>query len=561
MLSWPPNYTHLFQERQRRFVATFRDPVLQLGAKTFYKDKPVDFIRDWGITYDPRNIPKQLPTTIPFELFPRQVELIEFLSDCLFSRENGLVEKARDFGATWCCVGFSVWLWLFHEGSSVGWGSRKEQYVDKLGDPDSIFEKIRMFIDALPPWFKPGGFFMNKHSSYMKMVNPENGATITGEAGDNIGRGGRSLIYFKDESSHYERPEKIEAALGDNTDVQIDISSVNGTGNVFHRRRFSGSVWRKDREIRSGQTRVFIMDWKDHPGKSDEWYNTRREKAEREGLLHIFKQEVDRDYTSAVEGLLIPGEWVKAARDAHLKIKGMEKVGAHFAGFDPYDEGLDSHALVARRGPIMTLAKMWYKGDTGQAARKVINLCREHKITHLQYDGVGVGAGVKTETNRLNTLKALPRNLKIVAWRGDAAVLNPNKRLFPEDPSSVKLKDFYKNLKAQGWWELRLRFERTFKAVTQGEIYDPEELISLPSVLEYLSDLENELSQPTYTHDSAGRIIINKKPAGTKSPNLADGAVMAYWPIIKIHPQQTSTVGAPAGIKNTRNLNPDSEAA
>jgi hypothetical protein len=29
-------------------------------------------------------------------------------------------------------------------------------------------------------------------------VNPETGATITGDVSDNIGRGGRSLCYFKD---------------------------------------------------------------------------------------------------------------------------------------------------------------------------------------------------------------------------------------------------------------------------------------------------------------------------------------------------------------------------
>jgi hypothetical protein len=60
-------------------------------------------------------------------------------------------------------------------------------------------------------------------------------STATGEAGDNIGRGGRTLGYFKDESAHYEHRDLIEAALGDNTNVQIDISSVNGLGNVFHR--------------------------------------------------------------------------------------------------------------------------------------------------------------------------------------------------------------------------------------------------------------------------------------------------------------------------------------
>ena len=38
---------------------------------------------------------------------------------------------------------FATWLWLFHAGSTVGFGSRKEILVDRAGDMQSIFEKIR----------------------------------------------------------------------------------------------------------------------------------------------------------------------------------------------------------------------------------------------------------------------------------------------------------------------------------------------------------------------------------------------------------------------------------
>src|SRR5690606_18584010 len=134
-----------------------------------------------------------------------------------------------------------------------------------------------------------------------KLANNDNGATITGESGDNIGRGGRKSRYFKDESAHYERPELIEAALGDNTDVQIDISSVNGLGNVFHRRREAGVLWEPGAKIEPGMTRVFIFDWRDHPEKTQEWYDRRKARAEREGMQHIFAQEVDRNYSAAVQ--------------------------------------------------------------------------------------------------------------------------------------------------------------------------------------------------------------------------------------------------------------------
>jgi hypothetical protein len=45
---------------------------------------------------------------------------------------GGLVEKSRDMGATWLAVSFSVWLFLFVPGATVGWGSRKEALVDRI---------------------------------------------------------------------------------------------------------------------------------------------------------------------------------------------------------------------------------------------------------------------------------------------------------------------------------------------------------------------------------------------------------------------------------------------
>ncbi len=40
-----------------------------------------------------------------------------------------------------------------------------------------------------------------------------------------------------------------------------------------------------------------------------------------------------------------------------------------------------------------------------------------------------------------------------------------------------------------------------------------------------------ELSQPTYSVNGVGKIVVDKKPDGTKSPNLADSAMIAFAPI------------------------------
>ncbi len=544
---WPPNYVDIYNKRAKILSELRKNPDLVKGALSYYEDPNnwVQFIQDWMITYDPRNSKsKTIPVLLPFILFDRQKEFINYLLETWRDGEHGLVEKSRDMGATWLCCAISICSWLFSPGTSVGWGSRKEQLVDKIGDPDSIFEKLRMLIRYLPKEFMPIGFNDKQHSSYMKLINPDNGSTITGEAGDNIGRGGRKSIYFKDESAHYERPEKIEAALADNTDVQIDISSVNGTANVFARRRKAGEVWDSKSKIEEGTTRVFIFDWREHPNKSQKWYDKRRKKAEEEGLLHIFAQEVDRDYSAAVEGVLIPAIWVQSAVDLHKRYPELlDKMqsGLQFSALDVADEGGDLNAQAGRKGIILNFLESWAQGDTGQTANKSIVNCKLMNANSFDYDSIGVGAGVKAETNRLIREKKISiSNLPINPWNAAGEVQKPKERSIPGDKRSPTNKDLFANLKAQAWWSLRRRFERTHAYITKGTEYPIEDMICIPSELHNYNKLIQELSQPTYGQNSSGKIIINKKPDGSRSPNLADSVNMVYFPF----KGKTKTAGA-----------------
>ncbi len=528
MSNWPPNYVEVFIERERRINLLRENTSLVVGAKEYYKDKPAEFIKDWCVTYDPRKSGTECPALMPFCTFPKQDELISFLYANINDKESGLIEKCRDMGATWICCAFSVWLWLFWDGSSVGWGSRKELLVDKIGDPDSIFEKIRMVIRYLPDFFMPNGFCEKEHLAYMKCINPENGSTITGEAGDNIGRGGRKLIYFKDESAHYTRPDLIEAALGDNTNTQIDISSVNGTANVFYRKRSAGVEWREGCRVPKNRTRIFIMDWRDHPDKTEEWYEGRKEKFENEGLSHVFAQEVDRDYAASVVGAVISPKWIRACIDAHLKL-GIEQSGPVIASLDVADDGADKNAFFARQGCFPVLAEAWGYGDTTETAQRGITLAKQVGAKDVQYDCIGVGAGVRGETNRVKESSGI----NFVAWDAGATPLNPTKKVCgaEKDPTAMTNRDFFENLKSQAWWDLRSRAEKTYKMIEGIAEYPLDELLVIPSDLPCRHELEKELCQPTVTYSKAGKLMINKKPNGTASPNIGDSCAMAYFPV------------------------------
>jgi hypothetical protein len=493
-------FTEEFARRAASYAAIKGDPVAIAVLKSHYKNNPYDFISDWGTTYDPRNAARDdRPTLMPFIPYEYQKDFIEWLHSCMKDQADGLVEKARDMGATVTCVAFSVWAWLFVPGASVGWGSRKEALVDRLGDPDSIFQKIRDFIKFLPSFLLPDGLNSREHLTFMKCINPENNNTITGEAGDNIGRGGRKLIYFKDESAHYERAELIEAALGDNTNVQIDISSVNGTGNLFYKKRHSGRV------------RVFVMDWRDHPDKDQEWYEKRRDTAEAQGIGHIFAQEVDRDYAAAVEGVFIPSKWVKAA--INLKIPD---TGQGVVGFDVADEeGVDTNAACVMKGPVVKSVTEWNGVDVSASTHRTATICNDNNINLCGYDSIGVGAGVRGPAKSHSGITFTPINVgskKLPGTWRDTGRRNA---------------DMFVNLKAKLMWALREKFHRTWKHVNKIEQYEPHELISIPNDHE----LVNEISQPLIEYDEVGRIKVESKKKmkarGIKSPNRLDSLVLA----------------------------------
>lgn len=530
---WPPDYLQVKRERATRLRILHQDPRAMAGAIAFYRTHPTEFIEDWCETFDPRNAGTGRPTTMPFIMFPRQREFIEFLHQCYSNNAHALIEKSRDMGATWLCVSFTVWLFLFQKGANVGWGSRDGAQVDKLGDMSSIFEKVRFQLRSVPRCFWPPGLSEDTMNS-MKIYVP-GGNTITGECGDNVGRGGRTRIYFKDESAHYEHPESIEASLGDNTRVQIDISSVNGLGNVFHRKREAGADW-DGGEIVKNRTNVFIMDWRDHPDKTQEWYDGRLQKATEEGLLHVHYQEVDRNYSASVEGVVIPAEWVRSAIDAHVKLGWeLSDVDPCYAGLDVADGGGDRNALAIRELTILRSVSQWGERDTGKTTRRALDdvsaYARKKRRARVQYDSIGVGAGVKAEANRLKDEDQFPKHVSIISWNAGSNPLHPDARVVVDDDESPLNKEFYGNLKAQGWWQLRLRFERTHRAVNDGVQFDPIDMISLPSDLPLLRTLEKELSQPTASKNSRMKLIIDKQPEGTRSPNLADAVMMCYWPV------------------------------
>ncbi len=482
----------------------------------YYRDHPAQMIMDWGCTHDPRNVGTGLPALMPFILFEKQIEWVDWIVARWRAGEPGITEKSRDMGISWLAVSLSCVLNITRHDMVIGFGSRKEEYVDKIGAPKTLFHKARMFMRLLPPEFR-AGYRGEKDSPYMRIMFPNTGGVITGEAGDNIGRGDRTAIYFVDESAHLERPQLVDASLSATTNCRQDVSSVAGMGNPFAEKRHSGKI------------QVFTFHWHDDPRKNAEWYA----KQVRELPAVVVAQEIDINYAASLEGIMIPAEWVTAAVDAHVKL-GITPTGIKRGALDVADEGKDLNAWLGRHGILAEYLEEWsgIASNTYKTAERAVGLCAFNRYWEMLYDADGIGSAVRGDGEKINEERAAQGQaaIEIAAYRGSGAVFDPDGEMVKDRQN----KDFFQNFKAQSWWALRIRFERTYMAVVHGATYDPDELISLSSTLPLLSKLMRELSQATYKKQTSGKILVDKAPDGTKSPNLADACVIAYAPGVNL---------------------------
>jgi hypothetical protein len=502
-MTYNPDYKQIITSRISRIekIRADKSGKLLAGSIIHYRNNYADFICDWMSTYDPRQNLKN----IPFILFPKQKEYIEWLTLKYKNKEDGLVEKSRDMGATCLNMAWALCLWLFEKDSKVSFGSRKEDLVDQIGDPDSIFEKGRAMLRTLPREYLPYGYSEKRDATFCKIINRENGSTITGESGDNIGRGGRSGIYFKDESAFYERPERIEAALSQNSDVKIDVSTPNGNGNPFYKKRMGGKI------------DVFIFDWRDDPRKNEAWYQKQKDALE----PWILAQEVDRDYNASIEGICIPAKYVRAAINLDITPSG-----AKVAGLDVADEGGDANAYISRHGSVVQKIKDWKEGNTTYTARKAESYADLAGVSIVNFDSIGVGAGVKAEFSEIKKKKeedGQKMNVNAIGVNSGSAYL-PGQ--WAEKKSNV---DMFLNIRALMWWTLRRRFSRTYEHVNGIKEHSPDDMISIPNH----SELIAELSRPLRFFTNNGKIQIESKKEmkkrGVPSPNLADALCLAFY--------------------------------
>ena len=242
------------------------------------------------------------------------------------------------------------------------------------------------------------------------------------------------------------------------------------------------------------------------------------------------------EYENIGAKVVIPSAWVQSsfglAEDLGLEVTGKRYAGLDVAGGE---EGGDENALAIRHGFQLESVDTWNGLDTSLTTNKAAMTCKRANVPECFYDSVSIGEGVTGEWAAMGRRNDQPEGVVLLPWNGGGSVLNPDEPIEPDNKQSPLNKDQYQNLKAQGWFALRKRFENAHKA-RLGKPFDAEMLISIPKDIEGREQIEIELTQPQHKTSGTGKTMVDKQPDDAPSPNVADAIMQAYWPVIEEKP-------------------------
>lgn len=241
-------------------------------------------------TYDPR----KRPSGIPFILYHFQEEGLKEILGCMGlvgnrKPEDLFVEKSRDMGVSWLILAAFMWTWDYVPGQTMMLMSRKEDLVDKPGDPDALFWKLDYLLEQTPEPLRARFIRSRLHIENLYTRSIIDGASTTADTG----RGGRRSAALLDEFAAVENGDEVLSATADNTPCRIFASTPKGTANAQYKLKCNPEI------------KKLSFHWILHPEKSQglyfdsdkkprsPWYDA--ECKRRASRLEI-AQELDLDY-------------------------------------------------------------------------------------------------------------------------------------------------------------------------------------------------------------------------------------------------------------------------
>ncbi|MCK5608002.1 hypothetical protein KAR91_39345, partial [Candidatus Pacearchaeota archaeon] len=238
------------QYRENTLKAAENDLVMQKDLLAACKESFLYWLNSFMWTYHQEDVDpvthKMKPSEIadhPFVSWPIQDEVVADMEAAFLNGDDLLIKKSREMGASWLCLSFLHWLWLFREKTEIRMMSRKEGLVD--GDADSLMWKSDYINIWLPTWMRPPGVMVRGRGNRTKLhlYNELNGSMQAGEATTAVSlSGGRCAILFLDEFAKVENGSQIRSATSAVAPCRLINSTPFGAGTEYTRWKNSGKI-------------------------------------------------------------------------------------------------------------------------------------------------------------------------------------------------------------------------------------------------------------------------------------------------------------------------------
>ena len=188
---------------------------------------------------------------------------------------------------------------------------------------------------------------------------------------------------------------------------------------------------------------------------------------------------------STVDGL-IPLRWIRAAQERSLQPSEPNELGCDVGA------GGDKNVVAQRRGPVGRIIRRDTEADTMVSCGNLIYDLKKTKASVAKVDKIGIGKGM---VDRAKEKKKPVIGINVA--------------------ESARDSESFVNLRAEGYWGLRERFET-----------------GLMDIDEFDEDLAAQLVEIRYRRTSSGKVQIESKEEMKKrlghSPDDADALMLAY---------------------------------
>ena len=284
---------------------------------------------------------------VPFITWEIQDELFDLFEYCLPRGKDILIDKSRDMGASWICVAFLHWLWLFDDKApQLLEMSRTESYVDQTGNMKALFQKHDYINGWLPEWMLPPECLVGqKYRTKLHMLNVLTGACIDGESTtEHAASGDRRKVILLDEFAKVQHGKLMRSATRDAGLMRIVNSTPFGAGTEYSR-------WKLSEKIK-----VFILPFYEHPQKGKGRYLAKKEDGSWQ-IRSPWYDEEDKVRTKQEMAMQVDrcdiesGEVVFSISniDVHMALYARPPKSRHHVNLDPHVPNIDIPKAIQRR--------------------------------------------------------------------------------------------------------------------------------------------------------------------------------------------------------------------